>query len=105
MNETFTLIFAFVMGLLLGGIFFGGLWLTVKKGLSAKRPALWFFVGILLRMSIVLSGFYYFVSSGHWEQALVCLLGFMVIRLSVTWPNNSTMATSATTAKEISNAP
>ncbi|MBF0315482.1 MAG: ATP synthase subunit I [Oligoflexia bacterium] len=89
MSETFTLIFSFVMGVLLGGIFFGGLWLTVKKGLSSKRPALWFFVGMLLRMSIVLAGFYYFISSGHWERMLVCLLGFMIVRLSVTWPAHS----------------
>ena len=44
-------------GVLLGAIFFGGLWLTVRKGVSSKQPALWFFGSLLLRMSIVLSWF------------------------------------------------
>ena len=42
MNETVTLVSAGVAGLLLGGFFFGGLWWTVRKGVSAKRPALLF---------------------------------------------------------------
>ena len=46
-----------VAGVLLGAIFFGGLWWTVRKGVSSKRPALWFFGSLLLRTSIVLAGF------------------------------------------------
>ena len=69
MNETLTLVSALVTGVLLGGMFFGGLWWTVRKGVSSKQPALWFFGSLLLRMSIVLAGFY-FVSGGHWERLL-----------------------------------
>ena len=60
---------ALAAGLLLGAFFFGGLWWTVRKGMSAKRPALWFFGSLLLRMSIALAGFY-FVSDGHWDRLL-----------------------------------
>jgi F1F0 ATPase subunit 2 len=42
-NEIVTLVSAGVAGLLLGGFFFGGLWWTVRKGVSAKRPALLFY--------------------------------------------------------------
>ena len=83
MNEFVTLALALVAGLLLGAIFFGGLWWTVRKGLSSKQPALWFFGSLLLRMSIALAGFY-FVSGGHWERLLLCLLGFVVARFIVT---------------------
>ena len=83
MNETVTLVLALVMGTLLGAIFFGGLWWTVQKGVSSKRPALWFFGSLLLRTSIVLAGFY-FIARGHWERLLVCLMGFVVARLVVT---------------------
>ena len=69
MNEVLTLALALAAGVLLGAIFFGGLWLTVRKGVSSKQPALWFFGSLLLRMSIVLGGFY-FVSGGHWERLL-----------------------------------
>ncbi len=83
MNETLSLALALVTGVLLGAIFFGGLWWTVQKGVSSKRPALWFFGSLLLRTSIALAGFY-FIARGHWERLLVCLLGFVMARLIVT---------------------
>ena len=55
MNELLTLALALVAGLLLGAIFFGGLWWTVRKGISSKQPALWFLGSLLLRMSIALA--------------------------------------------------
>ena len=82
MNETLSLVLALVMGVLLGAMFFGGLWWTVHKGVSSKRPALWFFGSLLIRMSIALAGFY-FVTGGHWERLLLCLLGFVIARFIV----------------------
>lgn len=52
MNETLRLVPVLVTGVLLGGMFYGGLWWTVRKGVSSQRPALWFFGSLLLRMSI-----------------------------------------------------
>ena len=83
MNETLTLILAWGAGLVLGAIFFGGLWWTVRKGVSSDRPALWFFGSLLLRTSMTLAGFY-FASRGDWQRLLVCLLGFVMARLVVT---------------------
>ena len=83
MNETLTLTLSLAVGLLLGAIFFGGLLWTVRKGVLSKQPALWFFGSLVVRMSIVLTGFF-FVGRGHWERLLVCLLGFIVARLIVT---------------------
>jgi F1F0 ATPase subunit 2 len=83
MNETLTLVLALVTGVLLGVMFFGGLWWTVLKGVSSNHPAFWFFGSLLLRMSIALAGFY-FIALGHWERLLVCLLGFVIARLIVT---------------------
>jgi F1F0 ATPase subunit 2 len=82
MNESLTLALAGVAGGTLGTIFFGGLWWTVRRGVSSKQPAPWFFGSLLLRMSIALAGFY-FVSGGHWERLVVCLFGFMMARLIV----------------------
>ena len=84
MNETLILVLALATGILLGAIFFGGLWWTVQKGVSSNRPALWFFGSLLLRTSIALVGFY-FIARGHWERLLVCLLGFVMARLIVMW--------------------
>jgi F1F0 ATPase subunit 2 len=84
MRETLTLMLAGVAGGALGAIFFGGLWWSVRKGLSSRHPAPWFFGSLLLRMSIALSGIF-FVSGGHWERVLACLVGFLMARPAVTW--------------------
>ena len=83
MNDTFRLMVALVTGLLLGAMFFGGLWWTVQKGVSSKRPALWFVGSLLVRTSIAVAGFY-FIARGHWQRLIVCLIGFVVARLIVT---------------------
>ena len=88
MNETLMLALAWVAGGGLGAVFFGGLWWTVRKGVSSKQPALWFFASLLVRMSIALVGFY-FVGRGHWERLVVCLLGFILARLAVSWLTRS----------------
>jgi F1F0 ATPase subunit 2 len=83
MNETLSLAPALAAGGVLGTIFFGGLWWTIRRGVSSKQTALWFFGSLLLRMSIALAGFY-FVSAGHWNRLLACLLGFIIARFIVT---------------------
>jgi F1F0 ATPase subunit 2 len=83
MNETVTLILAWLAGVVIGAVFFGGLWWTVSRGVSSKRPALLFLGSQLLRTGTALAGFY-FVSGGHWERLLLCLLGFVMARMVVT---------------------
>jgi len=83
MTDVLRLVLALVTGLLLGAIFFGGLWWTVRKGFSSQQPALWFLGSLLLRTSIVLAGFY-FMARGHWERLLACLVAFVIARVIVT---------------------
>ena len=82
MSETLILLLAVVAGALLGGLFFGGLWWTVRRAVSSKSPALWLLGSLLLRTGIILAGFY-MLARGHWERLLACLLGFLVARLLV----------------------
>jgi F1F0 ATPase subunit 2 len=104
MNETLIVVLAGVAGWVLGAIFFGGLWWTVRRGLSSKRPAFWFLGSLLVRMSIALPGFY-FVGRGHWERLVACLLGFVVARLVVTWMTRSPGRNRSRPAQEVSRAP
>lgn len=83
MNEVLSLAFALAAGILLGAFFFGGLWWTVRQGVSTKRPGLWFFGSLLLRTCIVVLGFY-FILGDNWMRLLAGLLGFIVARLIVT---------------------
>lgn len=75
-------IMALVIGILLGILFFGGLWYTVKKAINFKRPALWFLASFFTRTGVTLLGFYY-ISLGKWQHLLLCLVGFIVGRFMV----------------------
>ncbi|MDP3245292.1 MAG: ATP synthase subunit I [bacterium] len=103
MNETLMLVVAGVAGLVLGTVFFGGLWWTVSKGVASPRPALWFLGSLLLRIGIVLAGFH-FIGGGRWQRLLVCLLGFFIARFLVMWLTRTRVEHSNSPAKEPSHA-
>ena len=104
MTEFSGLVLALATGLLLGAIFFGGLWWTVRKGVSSKHPALWFLGSLLVRMSLVLVGFY-FAGRGNWQRLVACLLGFIIARFCVMRLTRTTVEHSHFTAKEVPHAP
>jgi F1F0 ATPase subunit 2 len=79
MTDFLSLTPALLAGGLLGGFFFGGLWWTIRKGLVSQSAALWFFGGMMLRMSVALAGFYY-VGDEDWRRWLSCLIGFVMAR-------------------------
>jgi len=90
MSETFLLILAWMAGLVLGGVFFGGLWWTVRRGVVSKQPAMLFMGSFLLRMGITVSGFL-LVGRGDWKRLVLCLIGFVMARLMVIWLTRQTM--------------
>jgi F1F0 ATPase subunit 2 len=67
------------IGLLLGCLFFGGLWFTIKKGVHASRPGLLFLFSFVLRTALVLGVFYFLA-----RESAICLIlsaiGFMLSR-------------------------
>ena len=82
MREVLVLLLALVAGIFLGALFFGGLWWTVRRGLTSHQPALWFLGSMLVRAAIAVSGFYYFMQ-GDWRRLLACLGGFLLARICV----------------------
>jgi F1F0 ATPase subunit 2 len=83
MNETAILVTAPLAGVLLGTLFYGGLWWTVLRSVSSKTLSARLAGSFLLRAMISVCGFY-FVSHGEWRRLLACLLGFTVSRVAVT---------------------
>ena len=85
MNETLSLVLCWAAGGALGAMFFGGLWWTVRKGVSSERPALWFLGSALLRMGLAMAGFY-FVGGRDWKRlALEVLWDSIMAHVAVTW--------------------
>ena len=73
------ILFAFMAGILMGFIYFGGLLVTVRALVGARQPALITLGSFLVRMLITLVGFY-FVMGGRFDNLLACLVGFLLAR-------------------------
>ncbi len=82
MNDAVMLLAAGGAGGVLGALFFGGLWWTVRRGLASKHAALWFLSSLVVRTGISVAGFL-FVSGGQWQRLLACLIGFTIARYVV----------------------
>ena len=70
---------AFGIGLLLSGIHFGGLWLTVRMLPSTQRPRLFFWSSYLGRYGITLWGFAQVMGYGP-LPFVSAFLGFYLLR-------------------------
>ncbi len=73
---------ALAAGLVLGSLFFGGLWWTVNRGVTAALPAVWFGLSTLLRGVLAVGGLYSFARFGA-DSLLACLCGFVIARSAV----------------------
>ena len=74
---------AFFIGIALGCFYFGSLWITVRQLPTTVYPVRLFMFSWLARIVITLLGFY-LVMNGQWQQALICLLGFISARVMLT---------------------
>ncbi len=79
MNEFVRYALAFVGGMLLAALFYGGLWWTVRRALGSRNPALWFAASLLARTAAAAAGIAYFATGG-WKNSALCLLGFVAVR-------------------------
>lgn len=79
------LVAAFAAGTVLGAFYFMALWHTVRQLSSAKSPARLMIGSFLIRMGVVLAGFYLVMGAGHWERLAAAMLGFIMIRKILTY--------------------
>ena len=80
MDENWQLLLAGPVGVGLGIVYFGGLWLTVRRLPDARWPALLLLGSMLGRTALTLLGFY-LVMDARWERLLACLAGFILARM------------------------
>jgi F1F0 ATPase subunit 2 len=104
MTDWITLTLALVAGLLLGAMFFGGLWWTVRRAVSSRNPALWFSGSTVVRTALALAGFYE-VGNHHWQRLLMCLFGFVAARLILIWLTGPVGSTPKRSTQGASHAP
>jgi F1F0 ATPase subunit 2 len=69
-------------GLLLGALFYGGLWWTVRRIPDARRPAPLIIGSFFLRAGVVLAGLYLLMRSGAgWPGLAAAFAGILAVRL------------------------
>jgi len=81
----FSLIAAFAAGLALGAFYFTALWRTVRQLPVANSPAILMLGSFILRMAVVIAGFYLIMCTGHWERLAAAMLGFIIVRKILTY--------------------
>ena len=82
MNDLIIWPLCFIGGLVIGAVFFGGLWWTVQRGVTATSPATWFLTSLIARMAFAMTGFS-LIAEGHLDRITMCLVGFLVARFIV----------------------
>ena len=71
---------ALVVGIALGFLHFGGLWLTLQYLPTARQPHRLVWTSAMGRLGISAVGLYGVVRGADWVHLLVCLGGFLSMR-------------------------
>lgn len=74
------MLIAFMVGVILGVVFFGGLQWTIARLAKVKYPTVFFMASLLIRMFILLCGFY-LLKDGSYFNLPLALLGVFLVRI------------------------
>jgi F1F0 ATPase subunit 2 len=77
-------VLAFGAGMILGLLFFGGLYITIQKIETAKNPALIMILSFMIRMAVLVVAFYFIAQSGY-KEVLFALAGVIITRFVMTF--------------------
>lgn len=85
-HEGWNLFLAGGAGMGLGLFFYGGLWFTVRRLATSRRPALLLLGSFAMRLALTLPGFYLLLvgMAGQWPPIAAALAGFFLARLLLT---------------------
>lgn len=73
------LLLAASAGILLGCIYFGGLWLTIRRLTRWRQPGLTMMASLLVRLTLVAVGLY-LLADGHWQRYVAAVPGLLIAR-------------------------
>jgi F1F0 ATPase subunit 2 len=73
------LVVGFFGGVVLGLVFFGGLYWSVQQLPTVKHPGLLMMASLLMRMAVLLTGLY-FLMAGEIKNLLAAVVGVMLMK-------------------------
>lgn len=74
-----TLFVPFVLGGLIGWVYFAGLWETVRRLSEAKSPHRLMILSFAARTLFALGGFF-ILTDGQWERMAASIAGFIIVK-------------------------
>jgi F1F0 ATPase subunit 2 len=83
MDSLLLLAGSFIVGIVLGFIYFGGLWYTIRIMQRSTRPGQLFLVSFVARLAVVL-GVIYLLGAGSWQRMVAALVGMILVRFYLT---------------------
>lgn len=75
---------SFLIGIALGILYFGGLYLSIQKLNSVKHPSLLMVASFTIRMGLLIGTFFY-ISKGTYKDILFTLVGVILVRFVMTF--------------------
>lgn len=83
MHELWPLAMAFGFGIVLGLLYFAGLWKTVMLLPALRWAPVWMLLSLMLRLGLLLAGLYW-VGDADWQRFVAALAGILLVRLLLT---------------------
>jgi F1F0 ATPase subunit 2 len=74
-----TLLIPFVLGGMIGWVYFSGLWETVRRLPEAKNPQGLMILSFAARTIFALGGFF-ILTDGQWERMAASVAGFFIVK-------------------------
>ncbi len=70
---------AFLVGVFVGAVFFGGLYITVQQLTTTKHPALLMMLSLIIRLVVLVAGVY-LIMDGKIENLVSAMAGILLVR-------------------------
>jgi F1F0 ATPase subunit 2 len=80
MSEFPFLLLSLASGFAIGSVFFIGLWLTTRRVLQSRHPAMLALGSFLARSLVAVGGFYLIARRGDWRAVIAAVIGFLAAR-------------------------
>jgi F1F0 ATPase subunit 2 len=82
------IVISLITGIILGIIYFGGLWITVRYMVNREHPYFLIFISFGIRLTIIMAGLYIILVHG-WVYLVISLVGFILTRILIVYVVNS----------------
>jgi F1F0 ATPase subunit 2 len=80
MFSLFTLLVPFILGGLIGWVYFSGLWETVRRLPEARNPH-WLMIASFAARTLFALGGFFILADGQWERVAASVAGFFIVRI------------------------